>query len=71
MELIFQTKNGEKLFATIKNDEIISLHSADSIENIKEALKADLYSKDTFAAYCALVLLDKINKCGVNIMGAA
>lgn len=65
MELIFQTKDGAQLYAIIENDEIKSLHSADA-HKIEPALKEDLYSKDSFAAYKAKVLLDTIAAIGIE-----
>lgn len=67
MELIFQTKDGAQLYAVIKNDEIVSLHSADA-HKIEPALKKDLYSKDSYAAYMATALLSIIKKLGINLI---
>lgn len=65
MELIFQTKDGAQLYAITENDEIVSLHSADA-HKIAPALKEDLYSKDSYAAYMAAVLLATIQRIGIE-----
>ena len=65
MDLLFTTKNGIQLYGTIKNDEIISLHSTDAAA-IVAALKEDLYSRDSFAGYAAMVLLSTIKRLGVD-----
>ena len=65
MEKLFQTKDGAQLYAVIKNDEIISLHSADA-HRIVPALKEDLLSNDYIARNLAVILLTTIDRLGIN-----
>ena len=65
MEKLFQTRDGAQLYAVIKNDEIVSLHSADA-HKIVPALKEDLLGKDFRARNMAVMLLATINRLGIN-----